>query len=120
MKIVLTFYEEAFGQHDITAVDRYISPDYIQHNPNLPDGPQALKDFLTHFTANKSKGPVDIRHTAVNGDMVWIHLKEEGFHGEPLAIIGIFQIKDGKILEHWDVLQKIPPLSESKNSHPLF
>lgn len=120
LKIVLTFYEEAFGQHDITAVDRYISPGYIQHNPNLPDGPDALKGFLQHFNANKTKGPVDIRHTAVNGNEVWVHLKTEGLDGKPLAIIGVFLVKDGKIVEHWDVLQTIPPVSESKNPHPLF
>lgn len=120
LKIVLSFYEEAFGQHDITAVDRYISTEYIQHNPNLADGQQPLRDFLVAFNANKEKGPVDIRHTAVNGDLVWIHLKTAGFKGEPLAIIGVFLVKDGKIVEHWDVIQAVPALSESKNPHPLF
>lgn len=120
LKIVLAFYEDAFGQHDITAVNKYISTEYIQHNPNLADGQQPLKDFLVTFNAIKDKGPVDIRHTAVNGDKVWIHLKTTGFKGEPLAIINIFQVKDGKITEHWDVIQAIPPLSESKNSHPMF
>lgn len=120
MKLVLAFYEESFGQHDITAVDRYISPDYIQHNPKVADGQQPLKDFLVPFNAIKTKGPVDIRHTAVNGDMVWLHLKTTGFNGEPLAIIDIFRVKDGKIVEHWDVIQGIPTIEESKNSHPMF
>ncbi|XP_037042587.1 uncharacterized protein LOC119078945 [Bradysia coprophila] len=120
LKIVLSFYEAAFGQHNISAVDEYISPDYIQHNPHVADGRQPLKDFLVPFNAIKTKGPVDIRHTAVNGDMVWLHLKTTGFNGEPLAIIDIFRVKDSKIVEHWDVIQEIPSLSASKNSHPMF
>lgn len=116
----MAFYEDSFGQHDITAVDKYISSDYIQHNPKVADGQQPLKDFLVPFNAIKVKGPVDIRHTAASGDLVWLHLKTTGFNGEPLAIIDIFRVKDGKIVEHWDVIQEIPPLSESKNSHPMF
>lgn len=120
LKIVLAFYDEAFGQHDITAVDRYISPNYIQHNPKVADGKQSLVDFLIPFNAIKVRGPVDIRRTAVNGDLVWLHLKTTGFNGEPLAIIDIFRVKDGKIEEHWDVIQEIPPLRDSKNFHPMF
>lgn len=120
MKVVLAFYDEAFGQHDITAVDRYISSDYIQHNPKVGDGKQPLVDFLVPFNAIKVRGPVDIRHTAVNGDFVWLHLKTTGFNGEPLAIIDVFRVKDGKIVEHWDVIQEIPPVKESKNFHPMF
>ncbi|KAG4072075.1 hypothetical protein HA402_015574 [Bradysia odoriphaga] len=120
LNMVVTFHEEAFGQHDITAVDRYIHTDYIQHNPNLADGQQPLKDFLTAFNANKAKGPVDIRHSAASGNLVWIHLKTTHFNGKPLALVGIFRVEDGKIVEHWDAMQEIPPLSESKNPHPSF
>lgn len=120
LKLVLTFYDEAFGQHDITTADRYINSEYIQHNPKVADGPQALKDFLVPFNKNKKKGPVDIRHVAVNKDLVWLHLKTTGFNGEPLAIIDIFRVKDGKVVEHWDVIQVIPPLNESLNAHPMF
>lgn len=86
----------------------------------MADGQQPLIDFLVPFNAGKVKGPVDIRRTAVNGDIVWLHVKTTGFNGEPLAIVDIFRVKDCKIVEHWDVIQPIPPLSESKNSHPMF
>lgn len=120
MKLVLKFYEEAFGQHDITAVDRYISWNYIQHKPQAPDGPQGLKDFLVPFNANKKKGKVDIRHVAANGNLVWLHVKTTGFNGEPWALVDIFRVEGNKIVEHWDVIQVIPPSNESKNSHPMF
>lgn len=120
LNLVLKFYNEAFGQHDISAVDRYVSPNYIQHNPQAPDGPQGLEDFLVGFNVNKKKGPVDIHHTAVNGNIVWLHVKTTGFTGEPWALVDIFRVEGDKIVEHWDVIQEIPPVSESKNSHPMF
>lgn len=120
LNLVLNFYNEAFGQHDVSAVDRYVSSGYIQHNPHVPDGLQGLKDFLVPFNANKKKGPVDIRHSAAMEDFVWLHVKTTGFKGEPWAIVDIYRIEDGKIAEHWDVIQEIPPMSESKNSHPMF
>lgn len=120
LRLVLKFYQEAFGQHDLTAVDRYISDHYIQHNPQAPDGPQGVKDFLIPFNANKTKGKVDIHHKAANGDLVWLHVKTTGFNGEPWALVDIFRVKNCKIVEHWDVIQTIPPLNESLNAHPMF
>lgn len=120
LKLVLEFYQAAFGQHDLTAVDKYISPDYIQHNPHVGDGKQPLIDFLIPFNAMKTKGPVDIRHTAVSGDIVFLHLKTTGFSGEPLAIVDIFRVENCLIIEHWDVIQAVPSLADSKNSHPMF
>lgn len=120
LKLVLEFYDAVFGQLNISAVDDYVSPDCIQHSPILADGRQPLKDLLVPFFANKQKGPVDYRHAAVSGDLVWLHVKMTGFNGEPLAALDIYRVKDNKIVENWDMMQVIPPLSESKNSHPLF
>lgn len=120
LQLVLNFYQQAFGQHDITAVDKYVKSDYIQHHPPSFDGSKALKDFLVSLYANKKKGPIDIRRTAVSGDIVWLHLKAEGFNKAQLAIVEIFRVKDGKIVEHWEVQQPIPPISESKNSNTMF
>ncbi|KAG4079371.1 hypothetical protein HA402_008063 [Bradysia odoriphaga] len=121
LKTVLLFYKEAFVLNDITTVDRYISSDYIQHNPNVGDGQQPLKDLILSINGTKEKQEsLDIRHTAVNRDMVWIHVKTTGDDGESLAVVDIFRVKDGKIVEHWDVIQQIPSLSKSKNLHPMF
>lgn len=116
----MAFQNEVFGQHNLNAVDKYISPDIIEHNPYIGDGIQSFRDFLVYFNAKKVKGPVDIRRTGVNGDIVWLHIKTTGLNGEPLAVVDISRVKNGKIVEHWDVIQDIPPLSESKNSHPMF
>ncbi|XP_037048016.1 uncharacterized protein LOC119082583 [Bradysia coprophila] len=121
LRTVLLFYKEAFVLNDITAVDRYISSDYIQHNPNVDDGQQPLKDLILSISgATEKQEPLDIRHTAVNKDMVWLHVKMTGDNNESWAVIDIFRVKDGKIVEHWDVIQEVPSLSKSKNLHPMF
>lgn len=118
VKLVSSFLKEAFEQHDISSVDKYFSPDYIEHNPDAADGKQPLKDFIRQFDTYQTT--FEIYHTSANGDLVWNHLKRTGFNGVTSAIVDIFRAKEGKIVEHWDVIQEVPALAKSKNSHPMF
>lgn len=121
LNTVLSFYKEAFVLNDVKSVDKYVSTDYIQHNPNVGDGQQPLKDLILSVNGTNDKvEPLDIRHIAVNEDMVWLHVKMPGVNGESVAVMDIFRVKDGKIVEHWDISQEVPPVSKSKNSHPMF
>lgn len=116
-KMVLTFYQRFFGDKDITAADEYIAPSYIQHNPFAATGRDALKKFFTPFFANPAipKTKIDVRHVAADGDLVWLHIRSKTT-GSERAVVDIFRIENGKIAEHWDVVQPVPATSANDNT----
>lgn len=117
-EIVLKFYQEMFGNKDISAVDRYVSKDYIQHNPKVADGADALKKAAANWFQGTEKIKVDVQHVAAEGDLVFIHIKNKNKDGSLKSTIDIFRIQDGKIAEHWDVHENVP--QNSANPHPMF
>jgi predicted SnoaL-like aldol condensation-catalyzing enzyme len=115
-RTVVEFYELAFNEKEPEqAVDRYVGSEYIQHNPQAPDGAEAFVGFVKAFP----DGSVDIRRVFAEGDIVVTHslLKFSPDDGGTVAA-DFFRLDDGKIVEHWDVLQPWP--EESANPHPMF
>lgn len=116
-KLVAEFYQQLFGDKDVSAIDKYIGNVYIQHNPALPDGPEALKEGATQWFKGAPKEKIDIQHLAADGNLVFIHLRSK--MGEKVnSVIDIFKVENGKITEHWDVIQEVP--AKSANPHPMF
>ena len=101
-----------------TAFIKYVTEDYIQHNPGLVDGRDAAIEMLEpKFSSPLSK--FSIKRILVDGDLAAIHLHGSMSPESPGgAVVDIFRIKDQKIVEHWDVLQPVP--TESVNPHPMF
>ncbi|BCM88175.1 hypothetical protein IAD21_00002 [Abditibacteriota bacterium] len=118
-KLVLDFYQQFFGDKDIRAADKYLAPSYIQHNPLAATGRDAVKRFFTPFFANPAipRTKIDIRRVAADGDLVWLHIRSKTT-GAERAVVDIFRVKDGKIVEHWDVIQTVP--DKSANSNTMF
>jgi len=99
----------AFRAGDVDAFDELIVEDYVQHNPQADNGLQAVKDFFAPL------GPVDVEvHRVIaEGDLVAVHSNYKTFN---MAGVDIFRLNDdGKIIEHWDVLQPIPDNTASGN-----
>lgn len=117
-KIVLDFYQQMFGDKDLSAVDKYIAPEYIQHNPNVADGSAAFKKATESWFKGAPKTKIDVQRIAAEGDLVFLHIKNTNPDGSLISTIDIFRLKDGKIVEHWDVHQDVP--KESANQHPMF
>lgn len=116
-KSVVGFYELAFNaKKPEEAVEAYIGSEYIQHNPQAPDGPEAFIGFVRAFP----EAHVDIRRVFADGDIVVTHslLKFAPDDGGTVAADFFRLDADGKIVEHWDVLQPYP--EESANAHPMF
>jgi len=117
---VLGFYKLAFNEKQpAEAVARYLGPMYIQHNPQAADGPEAFVQFVTGFTAQFPQLKVDVRRVIAEGDFVVTHsLLTLGPEDRGTSAADIFRLQDGKIVEHWDVLQPMP--ETAANDHPMF
>jgi predicted SnoaL-like aldol condensation-catalyzing enzyme len=99
---------EAFRAGDTDAFDELIVDEYVQHNPQAGSGLQAVKDFFAPV------GPVDVEvHRVIaEGDLVAVHSHYKTWN---MAGVDIFRVDDGKIIEHWDVLQQVPETTASGN-----
>jgi len=108
-KIVIDFYDKALNQKDFEAAAKSFGPKYIQHNPNVPDGIEAFKGLVTMLKEKFPKSRSEIKRVIADGDLVVLHVhsvREPGQRGR--AIVDIFRLENGKIVEHWDVAQDIP------------
>ncbi len=117
-QLVLKFYQKLFGDKDISAIDEYIVPNYIQHNPQIADGREALKKIATQWIAGGPKTKVDVHQSVAEGNLVILHVKIPTPDGKYQAIAEIFRVENNKIAEHWDVIQAAP--ETSANPHPMF
>ena len=100
-----------------TAFDRFVSPDYIQHNPGLPDGPEAAVEGLEpKFRADGAR--FDVQRILVDGDLAVVHVRASRPGAPDAAVADFYRVEDGLLVEHWDVLQPVPPTSA--NDHPMF
>jgi predicted SnoaL-like aldol condensation-catalyzing enzyme len=115
-KAVVEFYDKAINQKDFEAASKYMGPRYTQHNPNAPDGPEGLKTFLQFLKEKFPGSRSEIKSVFADGDYVILHVhavREPGTRGS--AIIDIFKLENGKIVEHWDVVQPIPEKAANNN-----
>lgn len=109
--LVSEFYTMAFVEHKpVEAAEKYIGDQYIQHNPYVADGKQAFIDFFKEYFKDPAHHSlVNIKNIYVDGDIVVLHVHSRKSENEVgSAGIDIFRVDDGKIVEHWDVWQKIP------------
>jgi predicted SnoaL-like aldol condensation-catalyzing enzyme len=115
-RTVVEYYELAFNEHEPEeAVEKYVGSRYIQHNPQAPDGPEAFIAFVNAFPEIS----VDIRRVIAEDDLVVTHgMVKFTADDRGTVAVDIFRLEDGKVVEHWDVLQPWP--EESVNPHPMF
>jgi predicted SnoaL-like aldol condensation-catalyzing enzyme len=115
-KAVVAFYEAGLNQKDFAAAQKYMGPRYTQHNPNVADGPDGLRKFLDFLREKYPQSHSDIKQAFADGDYVILHVhakREPNAAGS--AIVDIFKLENGKIVEHWDVIQPVPDKSANNN-----
>ncbi|MEK7954226.1 nuclear transport factor 2 family protein [Luteolibacter soli] len=115
--LVLDSMLSLFQQHDSSAVERLLSPDYIQHNPHVPQGRDALQKVVEGLSAEVSYEPGMM---IAEGNLVAIHGRLHGWGPEPQVVVDIFRVENGKIAEHWDVLQTDVSAANSKSGVAMF
>lgn len=119
-KIVTDFYNGVFIKHQIqTYADQYIGSQYIQHNPHVPDGKAPFVDYFTGYFKENPEAQNVIKSVVAENDLVVLHVhSKQNKADRGVAIVDIFRLEQGKIVEHWDVIQDIP--EQSANTNTMF
>ncbi|EGT5711552.1 hypothetical protein AGJ35_10780 [Cronobacter dublinensis subsp. dublinensis] len=115
---VITFYDRFFNQHDTAAAD-VVADDYRQHNPDVPDGKAPFVNYFSGFFRDNPQSRAKVIRSAADGDLVWLQVHStNGSHDRGQAVLDIFRVKDGKIVEHWDIIQDVP--EKAANANTMF
>jgi predicted SnoaL-like aldol condensation-catalyzing enzyme len=112
--LVLKVLTELFADRDASAIDRYYTDSLVQHDPRFPDGTDGLRAAVTANTNLQYQTGM----VAANGDIVMVHGRYEGLGPKPMVGVDIYRIENGRIAEHWDVLQE--EVSRTSSGHPMF
>ena len=115
-ELVVSFYTTVFIQKKVAeGFADYVGTTYIQHNPRVPDGPEAAVKLLSQAITPDSLS--EIRRVVAEGDLVVLHIHSRANPTDRgRAIVDIFRVENGKIVEHWDVIQDVPEKAANENT----
>lgn len=116
-ELVGAFLKTAFGEGKVKdAIAKYTNG-YKQHNPTVKDGPEGLVEFATTMGKQFPNMQYDVKRMFQDGDFVIVHANlrlnpdERG-----MAVVDIFRCQNGKVVEHWDVMQQVPETAANNNT----
>ncbi|BAV47829.1 hypothetical protein MesoLj113a_21430 [Mesorhizobium sp. 113-1-2] len=115
-KIVLEAFNALFNRKDFEGASRFWANDYIQHNPLIPNGREALFSYVASLPASTR---FEHQLAVAEGDFVMVHGKysDNGFP-IPWIVVDILRMKNGVMVEHWDVIQD--EAKGSASGHSMF
>lgn len=121
--VVLAFLDTVFNKHEVAqAFKRYVGPYYRQHNPNVADGIEGAITALTRLTRDVfPELHQEVKRTVAQGDLVAVQTRQVRYaidqdSARGVAVMDVFRLERGKIVEHWDVVEDIPEKSANDNS----
>jgi predicted SnoaL-like aldol condensation-catalyzing enzyme len=116
---VVAFYKLALMEGDVEkAFQLYAGPTYRQHNPLVEDGMGGVRKFVAWIVANHPGARGEIKRVFADGDYVILHSHWHGLSDNAAgeAVVDIFRLESGKVVEHWDVIQPVPGTSANANT----
>ena len=116
-ELVLTAVVDVFNKRDLTAFDKYFTKNYIQHNPHIANGIDAVKKWVTSLPKDFRYDPGVITES---DNIVMIHARLNNLYGKTYIAVDIFRVENGKLAEHWDVIQDEATQEESISGLPMF
>lgn len=115
-EIVLKAMDELFHKKDRTAIESYWHENYVQHNPSMTSGHKGLRELLPMLNPDFKWQPGIILE---ENDIVITHSLVHGWGPVPVIVVDIFRMAEGKIAEHWDVVQEETPASKTANGNAM-
>jgi predicted SnoaL-like aldol condensation-catalyzing enzyme len=116
-QLVLNFYHKIIGEKDYEGARQYMGVEYRQHAPYATDGHAGIAEWVRKFKDAFPQHRYEVKKVVAEGNLVVLHL--HGMNGpNPYgeSVVDIFRIEDGKVVEHWDVIQPIPETADNANS----
>ncbi len=117
-KLVLAFMDLAIAKKQpAEAMKKYVGANYIQHNPYAASGPEAFIAFFKEYFKKYPQATMVVKRVIAEGDLVAVHVHyTNGGKDRGQAAVDILRVENGKIAEHWDVLQDVPEKGANSNS----
>ncbi|WP_203691113.1 nuclear transport factor 2 family protein [Streptomyces sp. SID12488] len=116
-KLVTKAFDRLIVDKDLSALDTYWGTEYHQHNPNIADGVAGAREGLGGYFRAFPELAVSRKRVVAEGDLVAVHSHYVNAPGERgQAVVDLFRVRGGKIVEHWDVLQDVPATSANDNT----
>lgn len=115
-ELVQNYLDTVVIGREFDRIDEFVAADVFQHNPNLPNGREALKDFWKGFMGSLPEAELKVVRSISDGTYVWEHAIFQRDPNDPgIAVVDIYRVENGLIVEHWDVLQEIVVETASGN-----
>ena len=120
-QIAIAFYNAALNEKNWEKTKSFIGNRYVQHNLHASDGPEGLKAHIEYLKRDFPNNRGEIKHVLADGDLVALHIhNRRSPEMRGYAVVDIFRIENGKVVEHWDVVQTIPDPKDAKNQNTMF
>ena len=115
----IDFYRTAYLGDPAAAVERYVGARYIQHNPEVADGPAGFIDYFSAMARDYPDKRIEFVRAVAEGDLVALHTHQTWPGGDEYVTMDFFRFdENGKIVEHWDAIQQVP--AETRSGNPMF